>query len=142
MAVQIKTLEQTVSEDFINEMVGKTIHVPTNKHLVKQQLADGSVEETKVNAWFAGQVVGYEKAYIKFDFESGQFLDEPKFYYNILLSDGMGYQLSLEESEIVEVTDEEFVTLLAEHQAAIDVEKKATEIILPEKPRLILPGDK
>ena len=140
MAIQLKTKEQTFDELAITELIGKTIHVPTNKHVVKQQQEDGSVMDTTVNAWFAGQVAGYEKAHLQYDFTSGTFLDEPKFYFNILLSDGMSYQLALTDSEILELSDEEFTTLLAEHQASVEVEKKALELIVPEQQQIIVPG--
>ncbi|MGA4519274.1 hypothetical protein ACPA0F_18610 [Solibacillus silvestris] len=140
MVNQLKTVEQTFDESAIAGLIGKTIHVPTNKHTVKQQAEDGSLEDTVVNAWFAGEVAGYEKALLQFDFTDGKFMDKPKVFFNILLTDGMSYQLALTESEIIELDEAEFATLLAEHQAAIDVEKKALELIVPEKPQIILPG--
>ncbi|MGC5773342.1 hypothetical protein [Paenibacillus pabuli] len=70
---------------------------------------------TKANVWFAGIVAGYEKAVIGFNYEADEFHEEPQTYYNVHLTDGMGYILtSAFELEIHELTQEEFAQLIEE----------------------------
>ncbi|MGM7682833.1 hypothetical protein ACSVDA_11835 [Cytobacillus sp. Hm23] len=117
MSVLIKDSNMILTEELVKSFVGKIIHVPVNKHLVKQATDSGEIEESEVNAWFAGEVAGYEKAYIKFDYERGKFLEKEKVYFNILLTDGIGYQLAVHDSEIMEITEEEWKKLITKHQA-------------------------
>ncbi|OMF15560.1 hypothetical protein BK131_09090 [Paenibacillus amylolyticus] len=70
---------------------------------------------TKANVWFAGCVAGYEKAVIGFNYEEGAFHEELQTFYNVHLTDGMGYILtSAYELEIHELTEEEFNQLIEE----------------------------
>lgn len=70
---------------------------------------------TQANVWFAGSVAGYEKAVIGFNYEEGTFHEEPQTFYNVHLTDGMGYILtSAYELEIHELTEEEFNQLIEE----------------------------
>lgn len=135
---QIKTVDQQITEELVASMVRKYIHVPTNTHTN----GDGGEE---VNAWFAGQVAGFEKAVLHFDYLKSEYRDEPATFYNILLSDGMGYVLSNDACEILEITKEEFDTMVQQHIAEQVVEEETQRIVqdiaLPDKPRLILPGE-
>lgn len=134
----LKAIDQAVTEELVSSLVQKFIHVPLNTH------KNPETGET-VNAWFAGQVAGYEKAVLNFDFLEGKYRDEPLTYFNILLNDGMGYVLSNEQSEIEEITKEQFTEMLTEHLAKQALEQEAdviaSDILLPEKQRLILPGE-
>lgn len=136
----VKTVDQEITEELVSSLVKKYIHVPTNIHKNAQ-----SEEEEEANAWFAGEVAGFEKAVLHFDYMKGEFREEPITFYNILLSDGMGYVLSNDTCEINEITKEEFDKMVQEHIANQVVEEETQralqEIALPEKPRLILPGE-
>ncbi|MEC0276890.1 hypothetical protein [Peribacillus frigoritolerans] len=127
----IKHLGELATEETIQGLVGKLLHVPTNKHVINNPM-EGDKEET-VNAWFAGQVAGYEKAFLVYDYESGEFFDEPHVFYNILLTDGKGYMLELSESEIVELTDTEWTEMITEHQSIEIVTDTAQSLLVPDR---------
>lgn len=131
----IKAKDQPLTEEIVASLIGKFVHVPTNFH--EMQTPTGAI--TKVNVWFAGVVAGYEKALIGFDYETGEFT-EPKAYFNVHLTDGMGYILTtVNDLEINELTEEEFQALVEEHKEA----QNKPEIILPEAPKLqLLDGGK
>lgn len=126
MAVLLKKLNEELTEELSHQVIGKYVHVPTNMHTT--QTAEG---EEEVNIWFGGRVAGIEKAVIAFDYEQQEFRDEPITYTNFLLTDGMGYTVNLLNSEIYEITKEEFEEMLADHlatQAAeMEAEKKLRE---------------
>lgn len=138
MARIIKDIGEIATEELLQNLVGKLVHVPTNKHIVPNHMNQNQIEE--INAWFAGQVAGYEKAYLAYDYTENTFLNEPHVLFNVLLTDGNGYLLNLENSHIVELTDEEFNKMLAEHQALTSIKETATELIVPER-KIILPDE-
>jgi hypothetical protein len=133
MAKIIKPLGEKVTEETVKGLVGKLIHVPTNQHTFPQ-------ENTTINAWFAGQVAGYEKAYIKYDYEKGEFMEEPHLFFNVLLTDGKGYLLELVNSEIVELTEDEWNTMVAEYQAKTTITEVEKELIVPERKIILAEG--
>jgi hypothetical protein len=135
MAKVIKPLEETVTDQFVDSLLGKYIHVPTNKHVFPNPMENGKEEE--INAWFAGQVAGCEKAILVFDYETKEMLETPVVHYNILLTDGMGYLLSQTEAEVIELTDVEFTELLAEHHAHQAIEEEAPKLITPDNDKVI-----
>lgn len=108
----MKTESQKVTEKLVEEMVGKLVHAKKNPHEVVEPIEG----EKEVNVWFAGWVAGYEKAMISFDYAKGEWLDKPQTVFNILLSDGMAYVLS-ERSEVVELSEEDFVEMIAQEDA-------------------------
>lgn len=116
----LKACEQAITEELVSLLVHKYVHVPINTH------TNPETEET-VNAWFAGQVAGYEKAVLHYDFLERRYRDEPLTYYNILLNDGMGYVLSNEQCEIKEITQEQFTDMLAEHLAEQSLKQEDQE---------------
>lgn len=137
MSQVVKFVDQELNEELVQSLIGKFIHVPTNMHKVFNQF-EGKEEE--VNVWFGGKVAGYEKAYIHFNFETKEFMEEPEVYYNILLTDGMGYVLSQTKVEILEITEEEFMALVAEHHANQIAEQP--KLIVPESAdkKILVPG--
>ncbi|MDK8192548.1 hypothetical protein QP794_20895 [Paenibacillus sp. UMB7766-LJ446] len=111
MTQMIKAKDDTLTEELVAGLVGKCVHAPTNMHEI--QTPTGAT--TKVNVWFAGTVAGYEKAVIGFNYEADEFHEKPQTYYNVHLTDGMGYILtSAFELEIYELTQEEFAQLIEE----------------------------
>lgn len=111
MTHMIKAKEDKLTEEIVASMIGKYIHAPTNMHEI--QTPTGAT--TKANVWFAGRVAGYEKAIIGFNYEEGTFHEELQTFYNVHLTDGMGYILtSAYELEIHELTEEEFNQLIEE----------------------------
>ncbi|WP_340013599.1 hypothetical protein [Paenibacillus sp. FSL K6-1318] len=111
MTHMIKAKEDKLTEEIVASMIGKYIHAPTNMHEV--QTPTGAT--TQANVWFAGRVAGYEKAVIGFNYEEGTFHEEAQTFYNVHLTDGMGYILtSAFELEIHELTEEEFNQLIVE----------------------------
>ncbi|MEK4367765.1 hypothetical protein [Paenibacillus sp. FSL R5-0473] len=111
MTHMIKAKEDKLTEEIVASMIGKYIHAPTNMHEI--QTPTGAT--TKANVWFAGRVAGYEKAVIGFNYEEGTFHEELQTFYNVHLTDGMGYILtSAYELEIHELTEEEFNQLIEE----------------------------
>ncbi|ETT53328.1 hypothetical protein NSQ20_20480 [Paenibacillus sp. FSL K6-1122] len=111
MTHMIKAKDDKLTEEIVSSMIGKYIHAPTNMHEI--QTPTGAT--TKANVWFAGRVAGYEKAIIGFNYEEGTFHEELQTFYNVHLTDGMGYILtSAYELEIHELTEEEFNQLIEE----------------------------
>ncbi|MBT2283796.1 hypothetical protein J7E78_09625 [Paenibacillus polymyxa] len=111
MTHMIKAKDDKLTEEIVASMIGKYIHAPTNMHEI--QTPTGAT--TKANVWFAGSVAGYEKAVIGFNYEEGTFHEELQTFYNVHLTDGMGYILtSAYELEIHELTEEEFNQLIEE----------------------------
>lgn len=120
----IKKEKEVISESFLESLIGRYIHVPVNEHVTYDPMEKDFV---KVNAWFAGKVAGYEKTIYAYDYKENKFFDEPKTVYKVLLCDGMAYVISEEKSLFKELTEEEFLEMLAEHDV-----KKASKVILPE----------
>jgi len=111
MTHMIKAKDDKLTEEIVASLIGKYIHAPTNMHEI--QTPTGAT--TKANVWFAGSVAGYEKAVIGFNYEEGTFHEELQTFYNVHLTDGMGYILtSAYELEIHELTEEEFNQLIEE----------------------------
>ncbi|WP_427051987.1 hypothetical protein [Paenibacillus sp. TC-CSREp1] len=111
MTQMIKAKSEPLTEDIVASMIGKYVHAPTNIHEV--QTPTGAT--TKANVWFAGIVAGYEKAVIGFNYEEGEFSEQPQTFYNVHLTDGMGYILTTAfELEILELSKEEFNKLIEE----------------------------
>lgn len=139
MQILRDTSQKGLTEEFVQSLVGKIIHVPINKLNVFNSV-EGRMEE--VNAWFGGLVVGYEKAVLHYDYYNKTDLEEPKVFFNVLLKDGMGYALSQEELEIRELDEIEWAKLLAEHHKEEIVQQvMEKEILVPEKPRILKPGE-
>lgn len=123
----LKTKGQVLNEELVAGLAGKFVHVPTNIH--KVPTPTGAI--TEANVWFAGRVAGYEKAVLSFEYETGTFFDEPKQYFNLLLTDGMGYVLTAENDlEIIELTEEEFERMVEEHRKE---QEANAEVPLPEE---------
>lgn len=120
----IKKENEPLTEEFLESLIGKYIHVPTNEHVTYDPM---DKEFVKINAWFAGKVAGYEKSVFAYDYREDKFHDLPKTIYRVLLCDGMAYVISEEKSLFKELTEEEFIEMLAEHDV-----KKASKIILPK----------
>lgn len=125
--VIVKTVDQPITEDLVESLIGEYVHCPVNIHTIRKA---GQDEVVKENAWFGGQVAGYEKAVLKFDYLSGEFLDEPKEFFNILMTDGLGYVLSPDgDVELRIITKEEFIKLVAEEHAKQSLEQEANNVI-------------
>lgn len=123
----IKAKDETLTEEMVASLIGKYVHAPTNIHEV--QTPTGAT--TKANVWFAGIVAGYEKAVIGFDYAEGTFHKDSQTFYNVHLTDGMGYILtSAFELEIHELTEKEFAQLVEE--------KKEEQNILEQSPSIEL----
>ncbi|MDP9699792.1 hypothetical protein J2T16_002693 [Paenibacillus intestini] len=113
MTQVIKAKSDTLTEDIVASMIGKYVHAPTNIHEV--QTPTGAM--TKANVWFAGKVAGYEKAVIGFNYEDGEFSEQPETFFNVHLTDGMGYILTTAfELELLELSKEEFEQLIADQK--------------------------
>ena len=119
----IKKEKEIITETFLEGLIGRYIHAPVNEHVTYDPMEKDFV---KVNAWFAGKVAGYEKTVFAYDYKNDEFLKESKTVYKILLGDGMAYVISEEKSIFEELTEEEFLEMLAEHAA-----NKMSTIILP-----------
>lgn len=123
----IKTEEQEVLdyEEFVTGMIGKFVHATLNEHISQDPL---DPKDIPVNAWFAGKVAGYEKTIFAYDYRFDKFFEEPQVIHKVLLCDGMAYALSMNRLEIEEMTETEFVTMVAEHQVK---EARKNSLILP-----------
>lgn len=119
----IKEEKEALRKSFLESLIGKYVHTPINEHITYDPMEKDFV---KVNAWFAGKVAGYEKAVFAYDYKNDEFFKEPKTIYKILLCDGMAYVISEEKSEFHELTEKEFLEMLAEHDA-----KEMSKILLP-----------
>jgi len=120
----IKSKDQFLTEEIVASLIGKFIHVPTNIHEINTPTG----ATTKMNVWFAGVVAGYEKAVIGFDYETGSFKDEPENFYNVHLTDGMGYILTtLNDLEILELNEDEFNQLVEEQKEREEEEKNKAQ---------------
>ena len=78
-------------------------------------------------------VAGYTKTVLKYDLVQGAFLDEPVTIYSLLLTDGVGYELSKTKCEILELTEIDFFKMVEEHrqkQAEFQKKKEIRESIL------------
>lgn len=112
-----------LKESFLEGLIKKYIHVPKNEHTVYDPLKKDFI---KINAWFAGKVAGFEKAIYSYDYKKSKFFEEPKVVYKILLCDGMSYVIS-EKSEFKELTEEEFIEMLAEYEMSKKEGKEKSE---------------
>ena len=119
----IKKQDEAITESFLESLIGKYIHAPVNEHVTYDPM---DKEFVKVNAWFAGKIAGYEKAVFAYDYKNDEFFKESKTVYKVLLCDGMAYAISEENSVFEELTEEEFLEMLAKHDA-----KELNKIILP-----------
>ena len=140
MSKLIKAINEPITEEMLKDLVGKFVNVPTNPHVTQTPTgATGTV-----NAWFAGKVAGYEKAYVGFDYPAQEFYAEPRVFFQLLLCDGMGYVLS-DGAEISEISEQDFTELVAREDAKraleqIERTEQNKEIIVPES-GIILPGN-
>ncbi|PYE51389.1 hypothetical protein HUB98_05230 [Paenibacillus barcinonensis] len=127
----IKAKSDTLTEAIVASMIGKYVHAPTNIHEV--QTPTGAT--TKANVWFAGIVAGYEKAVIGFNYEDGDFSEQPQTYFNVHLTDGMGYILTTAfELELFELSEEEFNKL-------IDEKKEEESLVADSNEKIALSND-
>ena len=127
MSKQVKKIEDPITVELLESLLGKIIHTPTNEHLVVNDVEE---KAEPVNVWFAGTVAGYEVQTLKYDYVEDKPTEGTKVSYNVLMTDGIGYILSPDKSEVFELTDDEFVELVDEHEK----KKKAKDsILLPGK---------
>jgi len=110
----IKYEKETLKESFLESLIGKYVHAPVNEHTTYDPMEK---EFVTVNAWFAGKVAGYEKTIYAYDYKENKFFNEPKIVYKVLLCDGMAYVVSEKKSKFIELTEKEFMEMLAEHDA-------------------------
>ena len=136
MSKVVKSKEDKLTLELIESLVGKYVHATTNVHELPR--VDNPDVKEKVNVWFAGQVAGYEVTVIKYSFEHDTILDEPIVNYHLLLTDGVGYVLSDTELEILELTADEFIELVAEHTTKDAV----NSILTPDESekKILIPG--
>lgn len=130
MAELLKSIDQPITEEMLQSWVGKYIHCPTNIHEVYDPI-DNVIKES--NAWFAGQVAGYQKDYNAYDFPTGNFI-EAQILYTVIFTDGSGYLLSPEKCEVYEITQYEFMQMVEEKQkkrSTIEIPKE--QFIIPEQ---------
>lgn len=110
----LKTESEKLTEEFLESLIGKYVHVPINEHVTYDPIAK---EFVKVNAWFAGKVAGYEKSVFAYDYKNNRFYDKSEVIYKVLLCDGMAYVISKDKSLFKELTEEEFMEMLGKHDA-------------------------
>jgi hypothetical protein len=126
--------EESLTEDFLEGLIGKHVHVSINEHSVQEELEGEPVVR---NVWFAGKVAGYEKGFLKFDWATQQEVDEPIIHLTLLMTDGTGWLLSPTALEVQEITEEEFTSMVASEVAkqAVQQEFMGAE---PARPQLSL----
>lgn len=124
---KVKTVEQPLTLELVQSLVGHFVYVPTNTHIMPSDLEESGKE---VNSWFAGQVAGVETTSIKYNYVLGVFQEEPTVFVSLLLTDGVGYTLSKTACEINIITETEFNILVEEHKKQNDkvVEFKRKQI--------------
>ncbi|WP_426455439.1 hypothetical protein ACP26L_36155 (plasmid) [Paenibacillus sp. S-38] len=128
-----------IDETTAASLVGKFIHVPQNDITPP----DGQT----VNMWFAGQVAGYEKAVIGYDYVNGEFFtpENVQVYFNVHMTDGATWVLSNKQLIIEEITEEKFQQMLTEHlakQALLDqAEAEVEQIVTRAQNKILLPGE-
>ncbi len=120
----IKKENEPLTETLLKDLIGKYIYAPTNEHLTYDPMEKDYVI---VNAWFAGKIAGYEKSCFAYNYKTDEFFEKPKTIFKILLCDGMAYVISEEKSLLKELTEKEYMKMLAEHDA-----DKISKIILPK----------
>jgi hypothetical protein len=130
----LKEKNQVITRELLQGLTGKIVHVPVNK--LNMQVSEDTYE--KIDVWFAGQVVGFDERYLLYDFDKKEFTTSPTVSYSLLLTDGMAYNLSAEECEILELSEEEFFALITKIQA--EQALKEDILIAEEKKGLLLPG--
>lgn len=129
MSKILRDKETPVTEEILESLIGKIIHVPNN--ILPMVDSKGNIH--KENVWFAGMVAGYDVVTSYFDFANNKFIDTPFKRISILLTDGMMYTLA-PESEILELTDDEFYKMVEENA-------KMQDILVPETSKdILLPG--
>ncbi len=109
----LKAVDQLVTEELLQQVTGKLIYVPVNKHYViyeddikKVELNDTEPNVKEENAWFAGEVGGYRKSCILYDYYNDVYLDNPIEEFSIICVDEIEYVLGL--CELFEITREEY----------------------------------
>jgi hypothetical protein len=119
-----------IEELVLLNLVGKTVYATTNKLIDR--------EGNEHNVWFAGIVAGYQKSVLAYDYIGDKVLDVANVQFQVLLTDGMAYTLSCSDLEITELTEDEFISMVAEYTAA----QVTSDIILPDRKdnKIILPG--
>ncbi|GEA16811.1 hypothetical protein E308F_30570 [Moorella sp. E308F] len=115
----VKKKDDKLTEELVASLVGKFVYVPTNIF----DVSNGDVLEQE-NIWFAGQVGGYSKVVLQYEYNTQRFAETPHEELNLLLTDGMGYALSNTNCEMYVITEDEFMELLAEHHARQIVNSK------------------
>jgi hypothetical protein len=104
----LKNKDQVLTEELLVSIVGKLIHVPQNVHKRTNYITG---EEMEFNIWFAGQVVGYSKNVLNYDFMTDQITEKSDISFSLLLSDGRGYVIT-DDCEIEEISQEDFLALV------------------------------
>lgn len=107
----LKKAEDQLSQEFLESLIGKMVHVPHNTHKTLNDIEE-KIED--INVWFAGTVAGVERSVLKYDYIQDTFTEDLKESYTLLLTDGIGYILA-SDCEIKEITEEEFEVLYQEH---------------------------
>lgn len=102
----LKGLYEKLADDVVQSMVGKYVYAKTNYVSVLNETT-GQVD--KVNNWFGGFVVGYNKEYLLCSKEDGGEFEIPVTTYQVILSDEMAYVLG--DAEVMELTKEEYTDL-------------------------------
>lgn len=136
----VKTQDQPLTEEIVLFLMGRYVHAPVNNHEIPNDLEGGAHQVE--NVWFAGKVVGYEKAFIGYDYDRRVELEEPLTFFNLMLSDGMGYQLSTEALELNELTEEEFRDMVTMDIARRVAETAPSDLltVVQDDKKLWVPG--
>jgi hypothetical protein len=129
----VKAVDQEVTIEILDSLIGKRIYVPTNVHMVAANPDD---EFKAINVWFAGTVGGYEIAKIKYNAMQDTFFNDVKVSFNVLLTDGVVYQLSSIKCEILELTEDEFLQMVKDFKEA-KLKEQAKQALVDS---ILLPG--
>lgn len=105
----IKGVEQSLSEELFDSLIGMYIYVPINPLSLKD-------ETSEQNIWFGGLVAGFEIVKVKYDFSKSEYTDEYSITYSIVMTEGVSYLIS-DRSEIQIITEDELNQLMVEYAA-------------------------
>lgn len=106
-----KGVEEKLSEESLGSLVGMFIYVPINPLFLKN--GDQVCES---NVWFGGLVAGFQIDKVKYNFQTGEYFEEYKNTYSIIMTDGASYLIS-NQSEIQIITEDELNQLMVEYAA-------------------------
>lgn len=110
----VKSLDQQLTEDLLQQLMGKYVYAPVNKHLVvdmhefvEAKDAGKEPETTELDAWFIGKFAGYQKVYTVYDYFKEDFVETPIVSFTAVLTDGVAYVLG--DCKLYELSQEEYV---------------------------------